>query len=39
MGVKHGLSHSEELGLRVLGNRALRKIFGPKMEGMTGYWR
>jgi len=29
----------EERRLRVLENRALRKIFGPKRDGITGKWR
>jgi hypothetical protein len=29
----------EEQGLRVFGNRVLRRIFAPKREGVTGGWR
>jgi hypothetical protein len=29
----------EEHKLRVFENRALRRIFGPKRDGMTGGWR
>jgi hypothetical protein len=29
----------EEHRLRVFGNRALRRIFGPKREVVTGKWR
>jgi hypothetical protein len=29
----------EEYKLRVLQNRVLRRIFGPKMDGVTGGWR
>jgi hypothetical protein len=29
----------EERRLRVLGNRVLRRIFGPKREEVTGEWR
>jgi hypothetical protein len=29
----------EEHGLRVFENRALREIFGPKKDEMTGEWR
>jgi hypothetical protein len=29
----------EELRLRVFGNRALRRIFGPKRDEVTGEWR
>jgi hypothetical protein len=29
----------EEHGLRVFENRVLRRIFGPKRDGVTGGWR
>ena len=29
----------EERGLRVLENKALRRIFGPKRDYVTGEWR
>jgi hypothetical protein len=29
----------EEHKLRVFGNRVLRRIFGPKRDGVTGGWR
>ena len=29
----------EEHGLRVFGNRVLRRIFGPKRDEVTGEWR
>jgi hypothetical protein len=29
----------EERGLRVFENTALRRIFGPKMEEVTGAWK
>jgi len=29
----------EEQRLRVFDNRVLRKIFGPKMDEITGNWR
>jgi hypothetical protein len=29
----------EECGLRVLENRVLRRIFGPKRDEVTGEWR
>jgi len=29
----------EERGLRVLQNRTLRRIFGPKLDEVTGEWR
>jgi hypothetical protein len=38
MGAKLGLSLREEHRLRVLENRVLRRIFGPKREG-DGSWR
>jgi hypothetical protein len=33
------LTWSEERRLRVFENRALRKIFGPRREEVTGEWR
>jgi hypothetical protein len=30
---------TEERGLRVFENRVLRRIFGPKRDGVTGEWR
>jgi hypothetical protein len=37
MGVKHGLLHyGENVLLKVLKNRALRKIFGSKSDKVTG---
>jgi hypothetical protein len=39
MGVKLGLSQREEHRLRVFTNRVLRRIFGPKRDGVTGEWR
>ena len=33
------LTLREEHRLRVLENRALRRIFGPKRDGVTGEWR
>jgi hypothetical protein len=40
MGVKLGLSHcGRNLRLRVFENRVLRRIFGPKRDGVTGEWR
>jgi hypothetical protein len=38
MGVKLGLSQGENR-LRVFENRALRTIFGPKRDEVTGEWR
>jgi hypothetical protein len=29
----------EELRLRVFENRVLKRIFGPKRDGVTGEWR
>jgi hypothetical protein len=37
MGVKHCVG--EEHKLRVFENRMLRRIFGPKRNGVTGGWR
>jgi hypothetical protein len=34
--VKHGLRVKEEHKLRVFENRVLRRIFGPKRDGVTG---
>jgi hypothetical protein len=39
MGVKLGLSLREEHRLRVFENRVLRRIIGPKRDGVTGEWR
>jgi hypothetical protein len=40
MGLELGLvTLSEEHRLRVFDNRALRKIFGPKRDDVTGGWR
>jgi hypothetical protein len=39
VGVKHGLTVREEHKLRVFENRVLRRIFGPKRDGVTGGWR
>ena len=33
------LTLREERRLRVFGNRVLRRIFGPKRDGVTGEWR
>ena len=33
------LTLREERGLRVFENRVLRRIFGPKKDGVTGEWR
>jgi hypothetical protein len=38
MGVKLDASLMEEHMLRVLENRVLRKILGPKREEVTGEW-
>ena len=36
----HNIAHRvEEHGLRVFENRLLRRIFGPKRDGVTGEWR
>jgi hypothetical protein len=37
MDMKLGLTLGEEL--RVFENRVLRRIFGPKMDEVTGEWR
>jgi hypothetical protein len=39
MGVKLGLTLREEHRLRVIENRVLRRIFGPKRDEVTGEWR
>jgi hypothetical protein len=42
MGVKHGLwslTVREEHKVRVFENRVLRRLFGPKRDGVTGGWR
>jgi hypothetical protein len=40
MGVKHGLlTVKEEHRLRAFENRVLRRIFGPKRDGVRGGWR
>jgi hypothetical protein len=40
MGAKLGLlTLREEHRLRVFENRVLRRIFGPKRDGVTGDWR
>jgi hypothetical protein len=39
MGVKLGLTLSEEHRLRVFENRVLRGIFGPKKDKVMGEWR
>ena len=36
---EQSLTLREERRLRVLENRALRKIFGPKRDKVTGEWR
>jgi hypothetical protein len=33
------LTFREERRLRVFENRGLRRIFGPKRDEVTGYWR
>ena len=33
------VSYREEQRLRVFENRVLRRIFGPKRDGVTGEWR
>jgi hypothetical protein len=38
MGVKLGLTLREEHRPRVFENRVLRRIFGPKMDEVTGEW-
>jgi hypothetical protein len=37
--LKIGLLHQGQNWLKVLENRVLRKIFGPKWEEITGDWR
>jgi hypothetical protein len=39
MDVKHGLKVREEHKLRVFENRVLRRIFGPRRDGVTGGWK
>jgi len=39
MGVKLGLSLTEERRLRVFENRVQRKLFGSKRDEVTGEWR
>ena len=39
MGVKLGQTLREERRLRVFQNRVLRRIFGPRRDGVTGEWR
>jgi hypothetical protein len=39
MGVKHGCSHGEGRRLRILENRVVRRIFGPKRDQVIGEWR
>jgi hypothetical protein len=39
MGAKPGLTLREEHRLRGIENKVLRRIFGPKMEEVTGRWR
>lgn len=39
VGVKRGLTHSVKDTDRMFENVALRKIFGPKREKVTGDWR
>jgi hypothetical protein len=38
MGVKSGLSHREEHRLRLLENRVVMLICGPKREQVAGEW-
>jgi hypothetical protein len=35
----HSVIQGEEHRLRVFENRVLRRIFGPKRDGLTGVWR
>jgi hypothetical protein len=37
--VKHDLTLRDEHRLRLFENRVLRRIFGPKRDGVTGGWR
>jgi hypothetical protein len=37
--VTWSLTVGEEYKLRVFENRVLRRIFGPKRDGVTGGWR
>ena len=39
MGMKPGLTLREEHRLRMFKNRALRKIFDPKRDKVTGEWK
>jgi hypothetical protein len=39
MGVKLDVKLREEHGLRVFGNRVLKRTFGPKRDKVTGEWR
>jgi hypothetical protein len=39
MGVKHGMTLREVHKLRVFENRVLRRMFGPKRDGVMGGWR
>jgi hypothetical protein len=39
MGLKRYVTLGEEHRLRVFDNRVLRRIFGPKRDGVTGEWR
>jgi hypothetical protein len=39
LGVCIGQGHREECRMRVLENRVLRRIFGPKRNEVTGEWR
>jgi hypothetical protein len=39
MGLKPGHSLKEERKLRLFENRLLRRIYGPRMEEVTGEWR
>jgi hypothetical protein len=39
MGVKHLSDIKGEHELRIFENRVLRRIFGPKRDGVTGGWR
>ena len=39
MGVKQSLTLKEERRLRVFENRVLRRIFGPRRDGVTAEWK
>jgi hypothetical protein len=39
MGAKLGVALGEEHRLRVSEDGLLRRIFGPKMDDVTGFWR